>query len=115
MDEYQLEINELRRRLSRLKFEHAPQNVIEELEAQLRILRALYGAATALLAVGEDDPGLRGAFRQQGLGAWTLENIYFYVYEEATAIDPQGHDLAGRIVHHDFARRLLAPAGKETA
>ena len=115
MDEYQLEINELHRRLARLKFEHAPEDIIEELEAQLRILRALYGAATALLAVGEDDAGLRSAFRQQGLGGWTLENVYFYVYDEAMAIDPQGHDLAARIAHHDFAGRLLAPASKETA
>jgi hypothetical protein len=115
MDEYQLEITELRRRLARLKFEHAPEHIIEELEAELAILRALYASASNLLAAGEENPRLRAAFRQQGFGPWTLENVYFYVYEEATAIDPQGHDLAALIAHHDFAGRLLVPAGQDLA
>ena len=41
MDEYLLEINELRRRIAKLKFDHGSVVIIEELEAQLRILRAI--------------------------------------------------------------------------
>jgi hypothetical protein len=33
MDEYMLEINELRRRIAKLKFERASVTIIEELEA----------------------------------------------------------------------------------
>jgi hypothetical protein len=50
MDEYMLEINDLRRRIAKLKFENASVVIIEELEAQLRILRAIYDSATGLFS-----------------------------------------------------------------
>src|ERR1700682_3614480 len=53
MDEYLLEINDLRRRIAKLKFENASVVIIEELEAQLRILRATYESATRLFSAGE--------------------------------------------------------------
>jgi hypothetical protein len=109
MDEYMLEINELRRRIAKLKFEHASVTIIEELEAQLRILRSIYDSATALFAAGEEDTRLQAGFRDRQLGNWTFENVYFYVYEQAVALEPDGHDLATLIWHHDYTAPLLGP------
>ncbi len=109
MDEYQLEINDLRRRIAKLKFERASVIVIEELEAQLRILRAIYDSANALFAAGQKDRRLHGSFRERQLGNWTFENVYFYVYEQAVALEPGGHDLATLIWHHDYAAPLRTP------
>lgn len=102
-----LEINDLRRRIAKLKFERASVTIIEELEAQLRILRSIYDSATALFAAGETDGRLRASFRDRQLGNWTFENVYFYVYEQAVALEPDGHDLATLIWHHDYAAPLL--------
>jgi hypothetical protein len=109
MDEYMLEIIELRRRIAKLKFEHASITIIEELEAQLRILKAIYDSANGLFATGEDDRRLQASFRERQLGNWTFENVYFYVYEQAVALEPDGHDLATLIWHHDYASPLLSP------
>jgi hypothetical protein len=112
MDEYMLEINELRRRVAKLKFERASVTIIEELEAQLRILRSIYDSATALFAAGETDRRLQASFADRQLGNWTFENVYFYVYEQAVALEPDGHDLATLIWHHDYAAPLVAVAAK---
>jgi hypothetical protein len=109
MDEYLLEINDLRRRIAKLKFERASVVLIEELEAQLRILRAIYDSSAALLAAGESDRRLQAGFRDRQLGNWTFENVYFYVYEQAVALEPDGHDLATLIWHQDYAGPLLSP------
>jgi hypothetical protein len=109
MDEYMLEINDLRRRIAKLKFERASVVIIEELEAQLRILKAIYDSATGLFAVGEKDRRLQEGFRQRQLGSWTFDNVYFYVYEQAVALEPDGHDLATLIWHQDYAAPLLSP------
>ena len=107
MDEYLLEINDLRRRIAKLKFERASVTIIEELEAQLRILKAIYDSASGLYAAGEKDRQMQAAFRDQQLGAWTFDNVYFYVYEQAVAIEPDGHDLATLIWHHDYTTPLV--------
>jgi hypothetical protein len=107
MDEYMLEINDLRRRIAKLKFEHASVTIIEELEAQLRILRAIFDSATALFAAGETDARLQASFRDRQLGNWTFENVYFYVYEQAVTLEPEGHDLATLIWRYDYAAPLL--------
>ncbi|HYM49685.1 MAG TPA: hypothetical protein VET65_03840 [Candidatus Limnocylindrales bacterium] len=113
MDEYTLEINELRRRIAKLKFDRGPLDVIEELEAQLRILKAIYDATWALFQMGEGDARLVGQFTQLGFGAWTFDNVYYYVYEEAVNLDPAGHDLASRISEHDYRAPLMAPVSRE--
>jgi hypothetical protein len=108
MDEYMLEINDLRRRIAKLKFERASVTIIEELDAQLRILKALYDSAQALYVSGERDRQLQASFAQLDLGSWTFDNVYFYVYEQAVAIEPDGHDLATLIWHHDYAAPLVS-------
>ncbi|MDQ6713814.1 MAG: hypothetical protein M3Z28_11600 [Candidatus Dormibacteraeota bacterium] len=109
MDEYMLEINDLHRRIAKLKFENASVVIIEELEAQLRILKAIYDSANALFTAGEKNPRLQAGFRERELGPWTFENVYFYVYEQAVALEPEDHDLATLIWHHDYAGPLLSP------
>ena len=108
MDEYMLEINELRRRIAKLKFEHASVVIIDELEVQLRILRAIYESAVKLHAEGEVDARLPAAFGKQELGDWTFDNVYYFVYEQAVALEPDGHDLATLIWHQDYVAPLLA-------
>ena len=114
MDEYTLEISQLQRRIAKLKFDRAPLDVIEELEAQLRILKAIYDATWMLFQGGERDARLPARFQDLGLGSWTFDNVYFYVYEEAVKLDPAGHDLASRISEHDYLAPLLAAAGVES-
>ena len=103
-----LEINDLRRRIARLKFERASLTIIEELETQLRILKAIYDSAAGLYAAGENDHRLQASLREHELGDWTFENVYFYVYEQAVALEPDGHDLATLIWHHDYRSPLLS-------
>jgi hypothetical protein len=108
MDEYMLEINDLRRRIAKLKFERGSVVIIEELEAQLRILKAIYESATGLFSAGEQDRRLQAGFQERQLGSWNFENVYFYVYEQAAAIEPDGQDLAILIWRHDYAGALLS-------
>src|SRR2546425_672595 len=109
MDEYMLEINDLRRRIAKLKFDHASVVIIEELEAQLGILKAIYDSAAGLYTAGEQNRRLQAGFRERQLGSWTFENVYFYVYEQAVALEPDGQDLATLIWHHNYAGPLLSP------
>ena len=108
MDEYLLEINDLRRRIAKLKSERASLTIIEELEAQLRILKAIYDSAGGLFAAGENDRRLRASFTGHELGDWTFENVYAYVYDQAVALEPEGHDLATLIWHYDYSAPLLS-------
>src|SRR5260370_10609625 len=103
MDEYMLEINDLRRRIAKLKFERASVVIVEELEAQLRILKALYDSATGLFSAGERNPRLQAGFGERQLGSWTFENVYFYVYEHAVALPPDGLGPPPLILHVDYA------------
>src|SRR2546428_9574029 len=103
MDEYMLEINDLRRRIATLKFERASLSIIEELEAQLRILKAIYDSAGALFAAGENDRQLKASFNERELGDWSFVNVYAYVYDQAAAIEPEGHDLAAARLPHGYA------------
>ena len=110
MDEYMVEINDLRRRIGKLKFERASATIIEELEAQLRILKAIYDSASNLYVAGEQDERLQAGFGEQQFGDWTFDNVYFYVYEQAVALEPDGQDLATLIWHHDYVAPLLTTA-----
>lgn len=108
MDEYMLEINDLRRRIAKLKSERASLTIIEELEAQLRILKAIYDSAGALFAAGENDRMLQAGFNERELVDWNFDNVYAYVYDQAVALEPEGHDLATLIWHHDYIGPLLS-------
>src|SRR2546423_4445578 len=101
MDEYMLEINDLRRRIATLKFERASLIIIEELEAQLRILKAIYDSAGALFAAGENDRRLQASFNERELGDWSFDNVYAYVYDQAVGLEAEGPQPAGAILEPD--------------
>jgi hypothetical protein len=108
VDEYQIEIRQLRRTLAKLKAEKAREELIEEYEVELRILVALYQAATETLERGYTDPDLPRALAELGFGDWTLTNVYSFIYEAAMDAEPDGRDLANVITHTDYVASLLA-------
>lgn len=110
MDEYQLEIQSIRSTLSRLRADQADPELIEEYEAELRILMALYAAATETMAAGETDARLRTVLEELGFGAWTMENVYSFIYDAALDMSEAGHDLAARVGQTDFVGALRAAA-----
>lgn len=111
VDEYELEIQQLQRRIAALKFKRGDPVVIEELELQLRILQAIYRATWRTFEAGEAEEALHDRFRELDLGDWTFENVYFYVYDEAVQLE--GGDLAAVIERQDYVallnRRAVGP------
>jgi hypothetical protein len=108
LDEYQIEIRQVRSTLARLKAEKAREQLIEEYEAELRILIALYRAATETFERGQTDPDLPRALAEIGFGDWTFTNVYSFIYEAAMDAEPDGRDLANVITHTDYPESLLA-------
>ncbi len=110
MDEYQLEIQSIRSTLTKLRADEADPELIEEYEAELRILLALYAAATDVYQAGLDDLQLRAILEELDFGTWTMENVYSFVYEAALDMDESGHDLAARVSQTDFVGAIRAAA-----
>lgn len=108
VDEYQLEIQSIRSTLNRLRADEADPELIEEYEAEMRILVALYTAATEVFEAGVGDPSLRAVLAELDFGDWTMENVYSFIYEAALDMDESGHDLAARVGQTDFAGALRA-------
>jgi hypothetical protein len=108
VDEYQLEIESIRSTLTRLRADEADPELIEEYEAESRILAALYTAATEVLEAGVGDVRLRTVLAELGFGEWNMENVYSFIYDAALDMDEAGHDLAARVGQTDFAGALLA-------
>jgi len=108
VDEYQLEIESLRRQLMSLREQEADPSLLEEYEAEVRNLVALYRAARTTYEAGRDEPRLGHALAELGLGEWTLDNVYSFVYEASMEISLDGHDLASLIDETDYAASLLA-------
>ena len=103
-----IEIRALRRTLARLKAEKAADELIEEYEAELRILVSLYRAATETFEHGRTCADLPRALAEICFGEWTLTNVYSFIYEAAMDAEPDGRDLANVITHTDYAASLLA-------
>jgi hypothetical protein len=108
LDEYQLEIQSIRSRLTKLRADQADPELIEEYEAELRILMALYDAAIETLEMGRTDQRLRTVLDELGFGEWTMENVYSFIYDAALDMDVSGHDLAARVSQTDFVGALLS-------
>ncbi len=111
MDEYAVEINGLRRTLARLREQEAELAVIDEYEAELRNLTALYTAAQETLAAGDRDPRLPRALDELGFGGWELPNVYSFVYEASMDADGDGRELSSIVRQIDFPASLLAALG----
>jgi len=113
VDEYQVEIQALRRKLASLRDQEADADLIEEYEAELRNLSALYKAARDTFDAGEQESRLRTALELLGFGAWTLSNVYSFVYDASMDIDTNGRDLAALIDETDFVQSLVAVVDAE--
>jgi hypothetical protein len=108
LDEYKLEIQSIRSTLTKLRADEADPELIEEYEAELRILMALYTAATETLEAGLTDPHLPTVLEELGFGEWNMENVYSFIYDAALDMDEAGHDLAARVSQTDFVGALLS-------
>jgi hypothetical protein len=108
VDEYQLEIQAIRATLGKLRADQADPELIEDYEAQLRILVALYTAATETLEAGRTDARLGAVLAELGFGGWDMESVYSFVYDAALDMDESGHDLAARVGQTDFVGALLS-------
>jgi hypothetical protein len=113
VDEYQLEIQGVQQALARLRSQEAAADLVEEYEAELRNLKALYRAAVETFKAGEDDPRMRDALTQLGFGEWALANVYAFVYDLSVDIDPEGRELAAVVDGTDFAGSLLEALDEE--
>ncbi|MGH7776404.1 MAG: hypothetical protein ACREPI_04405 [Candidatus Dormibacterales bacterium] len=111
MDEYEKEIQDLVRQVDALVEAEGDPESIRDLRMQLEVLKAIYFQATALLASGQGDPGLRRALALRGYGDWSLGSVYAFVYESSVDL-PAGdhHAFVDDIMATDFRSRL-APAG----
>jgi hypothetical protein len=109
VDEYQLEIQSLRRTLARLRDEEADSALIEEYETEYRNLSSLYQAATDTFYADRSEPRLPVALASLGFGDWTLNNVYSFVYDASMELPvDDGRELARRIDETDYAASLLA-------
>jgi hypothetical protein len=111
VDEYALEIDALRRALARLREQEGEAALIDEYEAELRNLNALYAAARETLAAGERDPRLPDALDELGFGGWELPNVYSFVYEATMDAVSDGREVASIVREIDFPASLLAALG----
>ncbi len=108
-EEYRLEIADLRRKISRLKTEHGELQLIEEFEAELRILEALFQAAATTLTAVEAEPALAHQLRVQGFGGADFREVYAFVYDAALELELDDRPLAAVIRATDFTAGLRAP------
>ncbi len=112
MDEYELEIGQVRRTLAKLVAGHGDPLVIHEYELELRNLRALYQAATETYTAGLSQPAPRQALRVTGFGEWTLPAVYAFVYEASMELDADAERLAAAVAETDYVASLLLVLGR---
>ncbi|MDQ6774536.1 MAG: hypothetical protein M3024_16410, partial [Candidatus Dormibacteraeota bacterium] len=91
---------------------------IADLQMQLDILKVIYAQALHLFQTGREADARMGeevaaslasnlAFR--GYGAWTLDNVYAFVYERAVELPSEGHgSFVGEIQDTNFAALLAS-------
>jgi hypothetical protein len=115
VDEYQLEIQSLRRALAKLRDEEADSALIEEYETEYRNLSSLYKAATDTFDADLSEPRLPDVLASLGFGDWTLSNVYSFVYDASMELPvDDGRELARRIDETDYAASLLAVLDAES-
>ena len=111
MDEYQLEIQQLTQQLARLREAEADPGLIEEYAAELRNLSALYRASRETYEAGMGDRRLPQALVRAGFGAWTLENVYSFIYDVSMELPLDGQELSALVDGTDYAGSLLESLG----
>ena len=111
MDEWQLEMQEIQRNISALRAREGDPVVIDELEAELRILESFYATAWDVFEAGEDDPETRRNFTALGMGDWTFTNVYSFVFERAMEIERGRRELSSLIPEQDYMGMIRRLAG----
>ena len=108
MDEYQLEIQSLNAQLEHLRETEADLALIDEYEAEVRNLSALYRAASETFNAGRQDRRLATALTALGFTEWSMGNVYSFVYDLSMDLPLDGgRDLAAMIDETDYAGSLL--------
>ena len=111
MDEYERELQELRRTRERLAESDASSVVIAEYDAEIRNLTAILRMASELSTAGTSGPHLREALAALGYGTFTFEHVYSFVYDEAISLEAPDGDLATALRQVDMVSRLMERAG----
>jgi hypothetical protein len=111
MDEWQLEMQEIQRNISGLRARDGDPVIIDELEAELRILESFYATAWEVYEAGEDDPQARRGFAELGMGEWTFTNVYSFVYERAMEIELGHRELSSLVPEQDYMGMIRRLAG----
>jgi hypothetical protein len=110
MDEWQLEMDEIQRRLGELKAHNGDPVIIDELEAELRILKSFYETALNVFEAGRNDPGAHQGLVAERWGDWTFRNVYSYVYDRAMELEPGRRELSSLIPEQDYIGMLREAA-----
>ena len=110
MDEWQLEMQEIRRRLADLKAHDGDPVIIDELEAELRILNSFYQTSINVFEAGKRDVEAQRGLEAERWGDWSFGNVYSYVYEKAMELDPGRRELSSLVPGQDYIGMLRAAA-----
>jgi hypothetical protein len=108
MDEWQVEMREIRARIADLRAKRGDAVIIAELEAQLRILQSFYQVAWEVFDAGEADGEVHAGLARVGMGRWTFENVYSFIYERAMEIETGRRELSSLIPELDYLGILRA-------
>ena len=104
-------MQEIERNISALRARDGDPVVIDELEAELRILKSLYLTTGDVFDAGLADTRLRRDFEQLGLGTWTFQNVYTFVYERALEIETGRRELSSLVPEQDYPSMIRRLAG----
>lgn len=110
MDEWQLEMEEIQRRLASLKAHDGDLGIIDELEAELRILNSFYLTALDVLEAGQHDEAAHQGLVAERWGEWNMRNVYSFVYEKAMELEPGRRELSSLIPEQDYIGLLREAA-----
>lgn len=111
MDEWQLEMEEIKRRVGELKAHNGDLIIIDELEAELRILNSFYVTSLEVFDAGQRDNTAHQGLRAERWGEWTFRNVYSYVYEKALELEPGRRELSSLVPEQDYIGMLREAAG----
>lgn len=110
MDEWQLEMDEIQRRLGELKAHDGDPIIIDELEAELRILNSFYETTLDVFEAGRNDRDAHQGLVAERWGEWSFRNVYSYVYDRAMELEPGRRELSSLIPEQDYIAMLREAA-----
>lgn len=111
MDEWQLEMQEIARRVAQLKAHDGDPIIIDELEAELRILNSFYLTSLDVFEAGKHDLAAHQGLVAERWGDWTFRNVYSFVYDRAMEVEPGLRELSSLIPEQDYISMLREAAG----